>query len=51
MNFNNAINILKLPNNFNEQDLKKAYHREALKNHPDKTRNNCGAKFNEINRA
>tara|TARA_B100001057_G_scaffold168063_2_gene168799 strand:+ start:8664 stop:9536 length:873 start_codon:yes stop_codon:yes gene_type:complete len=37
MKYNEAIEILKLNNNFDEKELKKAYYKQALKFHPDKT--------------
>ena len=36
MNYNKAINILKLSYNFNEKELKHQYYLKALLYHPDK---------------
>jgi len=38
MNFDKAIEILELPKNFVERDLKKAYYKKALLYHPDKNK-------------
>ncbi len=37
MNYSEAIKILKLNDSFDEKELKKAYYKQALKFHPDKT--------------
>lgn len=53
MDYNNAKNILMLPDNFDEKIIKKKYRILALKYHPDKNNNDpkCSAKFIEIHQA
>lgn len=51
MDYNRAIQILNLDPNFSLNELKKNYHIEALKTHPDKTGANNTHEFNEVNDA
>ena len=49
MNYNKAINILKLSYNFNEKELKHQYYLKALLYHPDKNQDlDAKTKFQEI---
>jgi len=49
MNVLKARNILELPEEFDENLLKKQYRLLAMKYHPDKNKENTNAKFSEIN--
>jgi len=51
MNVLKARNILELPEEFDENLLKKQYRLLAMKYHPDKNKDNTNAKFSEINNA
>ena len=51
MDFQTARNVLELPLKFTSHDLKKHYHKQSLKFHPDKNKNDINAteKFKDIN--
>ena len=53
MDFQTARNVLELPLKFTSHDLKKHYHKQSLKFHPDKNKNDINAteKFKDINTA
>ena len=49
MNYNMALSILNLKNNYTLEQLKKSYHLNALKYHPDKNTNIGDDKFKDVN--
>ena len=49
MNYNIALSILNLKDNYTLEQLKKSYHLNALKYHPDKNINTSDDKFKDIN--
>ena len=49
MNYNIALSILNLKDNYTLEQLKKSYHLNALKYHPDKNINTTDDKFKDIN--
>ena len=52
MDFEKAINILELPNDFEEGALKKAYYKKALRYHPDKNSDaESSERFKEVGAA
>jgi DnaJ-class molecular chaperone len=51
MNVLKAREILELPDNYNEQDLKKNYHSLAMKYHPDKNKTESSGRFVQISEA
>ena len=51
MNYKESLKILHLNEDFSLKELKKKYHIEALKYHPDKTQTNTNEEFNKINEA
>lgn len=51
MKTSNALKILNLKKNYTIKELKKSYHFNALKYHPDKTKNKSEEKFHEIKTA
>ena len=51
MNFKEAIELLELPENFDNKSLKKAYYKKARQCHPDKNVKNSTEDFIKINEA